>query len=89
MVWQNEIDELNKRMEMIQGMGGDEGIRRQHENGKLTVRERIDGLADPGTFQEFTAIYSPEPTVRSIKDDKGVIKKRKTETQKGWSSRSC
>lgn len=56
MVWQNEIDELNKRMEMIQGMGGDEGIRRQHENGKLTVRERIDGLADPGTFQELSAL---------------------------------
>ena len=56
MVWQNEIDELNRRLEMAKGMGGEEGIKRQHENGKLTVRERIDGLADPGTFQELSAL---------------------------------
>ena len=56
MVWQNEIDELNSRLEMAKGMGGAEGIKRQHDNGKLTVRERIDGLVDPGTFQELSAL---------------------------------
>ena len=32
--------------------GGEERLRRQHEAGKLTARERIDVLFDPDTFQE-------------------------------------
>jgi len=34
-------------------MGGPERVAKQHERGKLTVRERIDLLFDPGTFVEF------------------------------------
>ena len=34
-------------------MGGAEKVARQHERGKLTVRERIDLLFDTGTFVEF------------------------------------
>jgi len=34
-------------------MGGEEKVARQHEKGKLTVRERIDLLFDPGTFVEL------------------------------------
>src|SRR3712207_9162550 len=33
-------------------MGGDELVERQHGLGKLTVRERLDLLFDPGTFVE-------------------------------------
>ena len=33
--------------------GGQEHIDRQHERGKLTARERIDVLVDPGSFQEL------------------------------------
>ena len=33
-------------------MGGEAKVARQHDNGKLTVRERIDELLDPGTFHE-------------------------------------
>jgi propionyl-CoA carboxylase beta chain len=33
--------------------GGDVRRRRQHEAGKLTARERVDLLFDPGTFQEI------------------------------------
>jgi propionyl-CoA carboxylase beta chain len=32
--------------------GGAEGIHKQHATGKLTARERIDVLLDPGTFVE-------------------------------------
>jgi acetyl-CoA carboxylase carboxyltransferase component len=53
MSWQDEIDELARRRRLAEEMGGPEGVARQHERGKLTVRERIDALADPGTFQEF------------------------------------
>ncbi len=33
--------------------GGEARIKRQHDAGKLTARERIDLLVDPGTFQEI------------------------------------
>jgi propionyl-CoA carboxylase beta chain len=33
--------------------GGKEAMTRQHERGKLTARERIDALLDPGTFREL------------------------------------
>ncbi|MFQ5669266.1 MAG: acyl-CoA carboxylase subunit beta [Acidobacteriota bacterium] len=33
--------------------GGRERIKRQHDAGKLTARERLDILLDPGTFSEF------------------------------------
>ncbi len=44
------LADLDRRAE--QG-GGEERIRRQHEAGKLTARERIDRLFDPGTFEEL------------------------------------
>ena len=37
-------------------MGGADKVERQHHFGKLTVRERIDELVDPGTFHEIGAI---------------------------------
>ncbi|MCZ6656036.1 MAG: hypothetical protein O7C67_01965 [Gammaproteobacteria bacterium] len=53
MVWQPEIDELNRRKKMAEQMGGQTGIDVQHQRGKLTIRERLDLLADPGSFQEI------------------------------------
>jgi acetyl-CoA carboxylase carboxyltransferase component len=48
MSWKPEIEELERRLALARQMGGAEGIARQHERGKLTVRERIEALADPG-----------------------------------------
>ena len=53
MSWKAEIEELARRRELAAAMGGPEGVGRQHQRGKLTVRERIDRLADPDTFREF------------------------------------
>ena len=36
-------------------MGGKERVKRQHDTGRLTVRERIDKLLDPGSFVETDA----------------------------------
>src|SRR6267142_1255304 len=41
--------ELDRRAELG---GGEDRLRRQRESGKLTARERIDLLFDPGTFEE-------------------------------------
>ncbi|ABC77839.1 acyl-CoA carboxylase subunit beta [Syntrophus aciditrophicus] len=47
-----KIREFEKRKEALMLMGGDEMIRKQHELGKLTARERLDLLFDNGSFQE-------------------------------------
>lgn len=52
MTWQPEIEEIERRRKLAHRMGGDERVRRQHEHGKLTVRERIDELVDNGSFRE-------------------------------------
>ncbi len=53
MTWQPEIDELERRRELAGELGGPRGVAEQRRRGKLTVRERIDLLADRGSFQEF------------------------------------
>ncbi|MDR7482596.1 MAG: acyl-CoA carboxylase subunit beta [Armatimonadota bacterium] len=40
-------------------MGGPERVRRQHEAGKLTARERLDALLDPGSFIELDPFAAP------------------------------
>ena len=52
MTWQAEIDELHLRADMARQMGGPESVAFHKGRGKLTVRERLDILADPGTFAE-------------------------------------
>lgn len=37
-------------------MGGVDKVKRQHDQGRLTVRERIDGLIDNGSFHEIGAV---------------------------------
>ncbi|HVF73785.1 MAG TPA: carboxyl transferase domain-containing protein [Acidimicrobiales bacterium] len=54
--WEPEVAELRRRESMAHHMGGHEKVERQHAAGKLTVRERIDGLLDPGTFHEVGAL---------------------------------
>jgi len=53
MSWKPEVDELERRRGLALEMGGPEKVARQHEFGKLTIRERVDAMADAGTFQEI------------------------------------
>jgi len=50
--WRDEVDELERRRRRAQQGGGAEATRRQHARGRLGVRERIEALADPGSFRE-------------------------------------
>ena len=54
--WEPEVAELRRREELAQRMGGAERVERQRATGRLTVRERIDRLFDPGTFHETGAL---------------------------------
>ncbi len=48
-----KLKELKEREDAVYLMGGEDQVRKQHESGKLTARERINLLFDPGTFQEL------------------------------------
>src|ERR1051326_956627 len=56
MSWQPELEELRERERMARELGGAERVKRQHDGGRLTVRERIDALVDRGSFHEVGAI---------------------------------
>ena len=56
MSWEPEIEELKRRVALAHGLGGTEKVARQKAAGRLTVRERIDGLVDGGSFHETGAI---------------------------------
>lgn len=51
--WGPELAELEARLRFAAAMGGPERVERQHAAGRLTIRERIDHLADPGSFREI------------------------------------
>jgi propionyl-CoA carboxylase beta chain len=54
--WSEEIAEIRRRQALAAEMGGAERVARQKARGKLTVRERIDALLDPGTFREWGSL---------------------------------
>jgi propionyl-CoA carboxylase beta chain len=56
------LDELEAKNQVAFAGGGEQRIAKQHRAGKLTARERIDALVDPGTFVEtdrFATHHSP------------------------------
>lgn len=65
MSWEPELEELRRREALAAEMGGPERVARQHDTGRLTVRERIERLLDPGSFREAggiagAATYGPD-----------------------------
>ena len=48
-----KIDELKKNKQSARLGGGNDRIKKQHEKGKMTARERIDMLLDSGSFVEM------------------------------------
>jgi acetyl-CoA carboxylase carboxyltransferase component len=50
--WEEEVREIERRQELVLEMGGPELVEQEHAGGKLTVRERIDGLLDSDSFEE-------------------------------------
>ena len=56
MHWKPELDELKRREAFADQLGGPERVKRQHDGGRLTIRERIEKLADPGSFHEVGKI---------------------------------
>ncbi|MBV8519006.1 MAG: methylmalonyl-CoA carboxyltransferase [Acidobacteria bacterium] len=53
MAFEQNVEELERRRRESELGGGQQRIDRQHSEGKLTARERIALLFDPGSFQEL------------------------------------
>ena len=71
MTWTPELAELAKRTALAYQMGGADKVKRQHDAGRLTVRERITRLLDAGSFHEVGALsgigeYNPDGSVRDV-----------------------
>ena len=54
--WTDEIADIRRRQALAAEMGGADRVARQKSRGKLTVRERLDALLDPGTFREWGSL---------------------------------
>ncbi len=70
MSWDNEVNEIKKRLKLIQEMGGKEKVKRQHDAGRTTVRQRIEALVDKNSFKEIGRL-----TGLSEYNDNGILKK--------------
>ena len=53
MTWEPELEELQQREQFAEALGGPEKVERQHHFGKMTIRERIDAVADSDSFHEI------------------------------------
>lgn len=100
--WQPELDELARRRELAEQLGGPERVERLHATGRLTVRERIDTLVDKASFREFSQLqghatyddegrfvgFTPKPAVAgtALIDGRKVVVAGGDATVKGGSA---
>ncbi len=62
MPFEKELNELKNRKSRALEMGGPDKVRKIHERGRLSARERIDRILDPGSFFEVGMLnHSDEP----------------------------
>jgi acetyl-CoA carboxylase carboxyltransferase component len=65
--WSAELQELEQRRQWSRGLGGQEAIARHHANNRKTIRERLEGVLDAGSFSEVGSL-----TGKSAQSDGGV-----------------
>ena len=62
MTIQERLDQLHRLRAESELGGGPDRIKQQHEKGKLTARERLDLLLDPGSFVELDRFVTHRST---------------------------
>ena len=70
--FEGRVEDLRARRRRNLEMGGPEKVARQHERGKLTVRERIDLLFDAGSFTELGLLAHQQPIRGQPSDPDGT-----------------
>ena len=70
---QKKLEHLENLRRKVQAGGGAGRVEKQHGAGKLTARERIDILLDPGTFVEINA-FAGDSDIDNLKNPgEGVV----------------
>src|SRR5262247_2814003 len=59
---EHKLAELKRRDSLAEAGGGEERRARQHKEGKMSARERIEFLLDEGTFEEFDKMVTHKCT---------------------------
>ena len=54
----DRLEDLDRRKQQVRDAGGAARIEQQHAKGKLTARERVAMLLDPGTFEELDSFVT-------------------------------
>ena len=62
MTMEEKIADLRSRQEKVKEGGGPKKIEKQHSQGKMTARERIEKFLDPGTFTELDMFVTHRAT---------------------------
>ena len=55
MSWEREVRDIEEKRKLALEQGGPAGVDRQHNAGRMTIRERIDTLIDKDSFHEMGA----------------------------------
>jgi acetyl-CoA carboxylase carboxyltransferase component len=66
----SKIEKLNQMREQARMGGGQARIDKQHAKGKMTARERLEKLLDPGTFHEIDTFVTHRATTFSLDEKK-------------------
>ncbi|MBI2846692.1 MAG: methylmalonyl-CoA carboxyltransferase [Chloroflexi bacterium] len=66
-----KVKALEDERRMILQGGGPDAIKKQHERGRLTARERVEKLLDHGTLQELDLWHRPYETGFDIGEERG------------------
>jgi len=70
-VWAPEADEVATRRELAGRHGGPDAVKKHHDQGRLTIRERITRLTDSSSFREVGSMtgqgtYGPDGKLVSV-----------------------
>jgi len=68
-MWYEDVEELERRKQIVYRMGGPKNVDKQRKSGKMTVRERIATLADKGSFLE-RGVLAGVATYDTVNKDK-------------------
>src|SRR3954451_13597408 len=67
---EQKLTELKRRDSLAEAGGGKERQERQHKDGKMSARERIEFLLDEGTFEEFDKMVTHSCTDFGMEQNK-------------------
>jgi methylmalonyl-CoA carboxyltransferase large subunit len=63
-----KVEALEKRRDQVKLGGGADRMEKQRKSGKLTARERVEALVDPGSFQETGLFATHRATLFDMAD---------------------